>query len=133
MIPAFPKPSQTRRVPKFLGDDGVYRYPDGREICDQKSKKGRDEYQSRKFKMYYRQRSICNLQIHVYCKQRQGCWPKSEIQFDHEAGRTSGKQDDRIEVLDPETGKIKWQNAAVCAWCNTLKGSQRMPYIVDAP
>jgi hypothetical protein len=133
MMQAFPKPKDQKQKRKYLCDDGVFRYPDGREICDQSSKKGRDEYQRRKLAMWDRQGRRCALQITDICKQRQGRWPKDEVQFDHERGRGGGKQDDRIEVFDPETGKMKPQNAAVCPYCNNAKGSRRMPYLIDAP
>lgn len=130
-ILAFPKPSQQRRVPKFLCDDGVYRFPDKREVCDDKSKKGRDEYQRRKLEMWERQGKRCALQITDICKQKQGRWPKDEIQFDHQDGRGSGgsKRDDRVWI----DGKPV--SAAVCPWCNCAKGSRKVPYtiLVDAP
>jgi hypothetical protein len=103
-------------------------FPDGREILDLKTTAGATEYQRRKLEMWERQGRRCALQITDICKQRQGRWPKNETQFDHEHGRGGGKQDDRIEVLDPETGKMKWQSATVCAWCNSAKGSRKMAY-----
>lgn len=45
-----------------------------------------------------------------------------EVTFDHEAGRTAGHRDDRIEV----NGVI--QNAAVHLLCNGLRGSSRASY-----
>lgn len=113
-----------RRVPKFLDDDGVFRFPDGREVCDLKSKKGRDEYIRRIRSMLVRQKKICGLQISDQCKARHGRLSIDEAQFDHEVGRGlgGGHRDDRIEI----DGKP--QNAAVCAWCNILKGSRRIPY-----
>ena len=112
---------------KYLDDDGVYRFPDGREICDIKGKTGSDEYQRRKGAMFERQGRRCALQITNICKQRGGRWPKDEVTYDHANGRGGGKQDDRIEV----DGKP--QNAAVCWWCNGAKGSRRMPYLIDVP
>jgi hypothetical protein len=133
-LPAFPKPGQQKRKPKYLDDDGVFRYPDGREVCKLDCKKGSDEYQRRKFVMWDRQGKRCALMITDICKQRQGRWPKDETQYDHEDGRGGGKQDDRIEVLDPETGKMKPQNGTVCPYCNSAKGSRKVPYIyIDTP
>lgn len=45
--------------------------------------------------------------------------------FDHEAvrGMGGGHRDDRIEVNG------KWQNAALCVACNTLKGSKRYSWV----
>jgi hypothetical protein len=128
MMLAFPKPKDKKKV-----REPMKVFPDGREILDLKTKAGSDEYQRRKLAMWERQGRRCALQITDICKQRQGRWPKDETQFDHEHGRTGGKQDDRIEVLDRETGKMKWQNGSCCAWCNCAKGSRKMPYIVDAP
>lgn len=101
-------------------------FPDGREILDLKTKAGADEYQRRKLKMWDRQGNRCALQLTDICKQRQGRWPKDEVQFDHERGRGAGKQDDRILVNGVP------QNAAVCGWCNTAKGSRKIQYN-DAP
>ncbi len=108
-------------------------FPDGREVLDLKTRAGADEYQRRKFEMWGRQGKRCALQITDICKQRQGRWPRNETQFDHENGRGGGKQDDRIEVLDPETGKMKPQNGVVCPYCNSAKGSRRVPYLIDVP
>lgn len=130
MIPAFPKPSQTKRAPKFLCEDGVFRYPDGREVCDLKTKKGADEYQARKRAMWDLQGKKCALQITAICRQRQGRWPVNEVTFDHQRGRGAGKQDDRIWAM--KDGQMTRQNAAVCPWCNCEKGSRKIPYI-DAP
>jgi len=114
-----------RVVPKFLCDDGVYRYPDGREECETKSKKGREEYARRTRDMWERQHHMCRLQISDQCKAKRGRLLITEAEFDHEDGRGMGgsHRDDRIEV----NGKP--QNGAVCHWCNTLKGSRRIPYL----
>ena len=122
----FPKPKDQKRTPKYLCDDGVFRYPDGREVCAIKTKKGMDEYQNRKFKMLDRQGGLCALQITDICRNRRGRWPKNEMQFDHESGRGGGKQDDRIEV--ERDGRMVFQNAAVCAYCNCEKGSRKIKY-----
>jgi Recombination endonuclease VII len=97
-------------------------FPDGREILDLKTTAGATEYQRRKLEMWERQGKRCALQITDICKQRQGRWPKDETQFDHEHGRGGGKQDDRILVNGVP------QNAAVCGWCNSAKGSRKMAY-----
>lgn len=119
---AFPKPKDMKKPPK----PAVKVFDGGREICNQLTKEGRDEYHRRKFMMWDRQGKRCALQITDICKQRQGRWPKEEIQFDHESGRGGGKQDDRIEVI--RDGKVVPQNAAVCPFCNSAKGSRRMLY-----
>ena len=99
---------------------------DGREIFNQLTKAGRDEYRGRTRKMFDRQGGRCGLIISPQCQRRNGRWPFDEIQFGHEVSRGGGKQDDRIEVLDPKTGKLKPQNRALCSWCNSLQGSRPM-------
>jgi hypothetical protein len=94
---------------------------DGREICQQLTKAGRDEYRSRTRKMWDRQGCRCGLQISPQCKERNGRWPFDEIQFDHSWGRgmAGGKRNDAI--LDPDGKPL---NMAVCSWCNSLKSSR---------
>jgi 5-methylcytosine-specific restriction endonuclease McrA len=115
MIPAFPKPSQHRAVPKFLCDDGVFRFPDGREICDQKSKKGRDEYHRRKRKAWEDQRGICAI-CHLQLN-----W--GDTTNDHIKPRKSGgsERDDRQENL----AAVHWK-------CNIERGSKRSGFY-DVP
>jgi hypothetical protein len=81
----------------------------GREVCNQLTKAGRNEYSRRKRLMYDRQGGRCGLVISPQCKQRNGRWPFSEVQFGHEVSRGGGKQDDRIEV----DGKPK--NRVLCS------------------
>ena len=100
---------------------------DGREICDQLTKAGRDEYRGRTKTMWNRQGGRCGLMISPQCKQRGGRWAFNEVQFGHEVSRGGGKQDDRIEV----DGKPR--NRALCAWCNGLQGSRPMSDFCDAP
>ena len=121
----FLKPKDQKQRRKYLDDDGVYRYPDQREICDQKSKKGRDEYQRRKFVMFNRQKGLCGLQISPQCKSNGGKMSKLYCQFGHEVSRGGGKQDDRIEI----DGKP--HNRALCPWCNSLQGSRKMSIFID--
>ena len=119
-----------KAVPKYLCEDGVYRYPDGREVCNLNSKKGADEYQRRKLEMWERQGRRCCLHISEQCKEKKGRWPVNEVVFGHESprGMGGGKRDDRI-VID---GKPR--NYAICTFCNTLQGSKRIPHpdIFDA-
>lgn len=113
-----------RAVPKFLCDDGIFRFPDGREECCLTTKSGRDEYAQRTRHMWEWQNKLCGLQISEQCKAKKGRLALADTQFDHEVSRGMGgaKRDDRIMV----DGVRK--NRAVCAWCNSLKGSRRMPY-----
>ena len=130
----FPKPGQVKKVRPPLKV-----FLDGREILDLKTKAGADEYQRRKLAMWERQGSRCILQITDICKQRKGRWPKDETTYDHFNGRGAGKQDDRIlvpilnEEGNPKTGEdgkplMKEQNAAVCWFCNSARGSRRIQY-----
>jgi len=115
---AFPKPKDIKKVRPSMKV-----FPNGREVLDLKTKGGMDEYQRRRLAMWERQGCRCALQITDICKQRQGRWPKNEIQFDHSAGRTSGKRDDRIEIGGNPI------NASVCPFCNSAKGSRKVSYI----
>ena len=93
---------------------------DGREICNQLTKDGRDEYRERTKTMFNRQGGRCGLQISPQCKERNGRWPFDEIQFGHEVSRGGGKQDDRIFV----DGVPKCR--ALCPFCNSLQGSRKI-------
>ena len=114
-LPAFPKPGQQKRKPKYLDDDGVFRYPDGREVCDLKSKKGSDEYQRRKrvaWEAQGRTCSICHLRLN---------WADSTVDHKEPRGMGGGSRDDRQENI-----------AAAHATCNCEKGSKRIQFS-DAP
>ena len=89
---------------------------DGREVCDLNSKRGMDEYLSRKRAMWERQHHVCCI-----CRDFLS-W--KDAFFEHENGRGSGggHRDDRIEVDG------KWQNGAAHALCNSAKGSRRGTY-----
>lgn len=91
----------------------VKKYPDGREVCNDKTREGRELYTRRLVNMCVRQQyrcAICNGYIESFT-----------ASFDHQDGRGSGggHRDDRIEVDG------KWKNAALCIPCNGLKGSRR--------
>lgn len=89
---------------------------DGREICQQQTRAGADEYRLRRMLMRARQHCLCAL-----C----GLWMSEDLTtYDHERGRGGGKRDDRIEVDG------RWQNAAVHWGCNSDKGSRRIPYVI---
>lgn len=119
MLPAFPKPSQIRKVKPI-----VKVYAGGREVLDLTTKGGRDEYRSRTKQMLERQGGRCGLQITPQCKAKSGRLAFADAQFDHEIPRGMGGalRDDRILVA----GEPK--NRAVCAWCNSAKASRRMHY-----
>ena len=109
----------------------VHVYPDGREVCDLKSEKGRGIYSDRTKEMWGRQGGICCLSGYI-----RGCpgrlnW--ADATFDHEVprGQDGGNRDDRIEieVAQPDgTVRVIWQNGAAHCLCNSLKGSRRIPY-----
>ena len=94
---------------------------DNREICNQLTKAGRDEYHSRVRTMWERQGRKCGLQISPQCKENGGRLLINEAQFDHSWGRGmgGGKRNDRIIGDDG-----KPLNMAVCCWCNSLKSSR---------
>ena len=99
---------------------------DGREICNQLTKAGRDEYERRKFAMRDRQGKVCCLKgIIPTCP---GFLAKADTTFEHENGRGGGKQDDRIERPNSITGKMEPINGAAHAVCNVAKGSRRFNY-----
>ena len=105
--------------------EAVKVYPEGREVCNQRIKAGKQEYWTRLLKMMVRQNmrcAICDCGLNYI-------WGE----FDHEDGRgaNGGHRDDRIEVFihDEDGVTIRWQNAAVCRPCNTEKGSKRYHWI----
>lgn len=100
-------------------------YSDGKEVLNLKTKRGREEYDRRTMAMWERQGHKCALVIHQFCKENRGKWQPMEIFFDHENLRGVGRQDDRIEITDPDTGAVRQLNHAVCSWCNTQRGSQK--------
>lgn len=104
---AHPKPSPRRREP-------VHVYPDGREVCNLKTRAGIGLYAGRTLMMQKRQGGHCAL-CHWYLG----------MTFDHEAGRGSAgsHRDDRIEVDG------RWINAALCYKCNGEKGSKRYHWV----
>jgi len=114
MIPAFPKPSQVKKI-----KPAVRVFRDGREVCDQTTKAGRDEYERRKFEMRDRQKFICPL-CNLFL-------PKSDTTYDHWDGRGhgAGHRDDRIFKPNPRTGELEPYNSAVHWLCNSKKGSRR--------
>jgi hypothetical protein len=115
MVPRFPKPSQVKK-PR----PPVKVFPDGREVCDLKTKAGMDIYRGRVKKMLSDQSGKCGLMITSQCRMRQGKLSFEYATFDHSNGRGAkgAKRDDRIEVNG------KRQNMAVCPWCNSAKGSR---------
>lgn len=119
----FPKPSQVKTEIA-----AVRIMKDGREVCNLLCKEGRDIYMARIEEMRLRQGKRCCLFGHI-----EGCpgaLNKADATFEHEDGRGhgGGHRDDRIEILDPETGKIKWINGAAHSWCNSRKASTRISY-----
>lgn len=115
MIPANPKPSQVRKKP-----EAVKVMRDGREICNQLCKEGRDEYERRKRVMWERQEKKCFL-----CGLKLG-W--AEAMFEHWDGRGhgGGHRDDRIE----KDGKP--YNGVAHPTCNSDKGSKRYNPLASA-
>lgn len=92
-------------------------YPDGREVCDCRTRKGCLEYHSRTAAMERRQHYLCAI-----------CGVgRKWFTFDHQNGRGMGGaiRDDRIEING------EWFNAALCVSCQSLKGSRRYHWIKE--
>lgn len=109
MSPALLKPKDRKRVEK-----AVTTYRDGREVCNTKTKRGREEYHRRVVAMCRRQNWLCLL-----CDKRMDLG--NPPTFEHEDGRGmgGGHRDDRIEI----NGKP--MNSAAHGLCNSMKGSRR--------
>jgi hypothetical protein len=128
MLYACPKPKKSRR--KYLDDDGVYRFPCGREVCNLKSKNGMAEYTRRVDQMHTDQGGKCGLQIAPQCKAVGGKLSREFAQFGHPRSRKfgSGARDDRLFFPDGRPTGAK----ALCPWCNSLQSSRPITdFIVD--
>jgi hypothetical protein len=99
----------------ILKENGVWTYPDGRQVCQLKTAVGLREYKKRTEDMLVRQKYRCAL-----C----GYWLHHAWQavFDHEDGRGMNGAH-RCDKILYEDGR--WKNAALCNGCNSLKGSKR--------
>lgn len=108
---------------KYLCEDGVIRYPSGREVCHLMSKKGLDVYMARKRQMLERRGGMCCLHGHIPTCPGKLFW--KDCTFDHEVprGHGGGSRDDRITLPDG-----RWLNGAAHSACNIAKGSRRIPY-----
>jgi 5-methylcytosine-specific restriction endonuclease McrA len=106
MIPAFPKPSQIKKKP-----EAVKVFRDGREVCNQLTKPGRDEYARRRRLVFDQQKGICAI-CHLPIR-------LEDLTCDHIKPRKSGgsETDDRIENL----AAVHWK-------CNIERGSKRSGY-----
>lgn len=112
----------------ILKENGIWTYPDGREICDLRSPQGRKAYRDRIKQAGERQGWICCL--HGIAPM---CTGKMDYQYgegllavtlEHESGRGMGgsRRDDRME-LDG-----RWHNGAAHMVCNQWKSSRRINY-----
>ena len=112
----------------ILKENGIWTYPDGREICDLRSPQGRKAYRDRIKQAGERQGWICCL--HGIAPM---CTGKMDYQYgkgllavtlEHESGRGMGgsRRDDRME-LDG-----RWHNGAAHMVCNSWKSSRRIDY-----
>lgn len=91
----------------------VRKYPDNREVC-QNNTAGDREYERRIQAMFERQDGVCCL-----CPR----FIEFSVTFEHSDLRGAGgaRRDDRIEI----DGKPI--NGAAHFWCNSEKGSRRLP------
>lgn len=109
------KLSYKAKLPHWQG--AVRTMKDQREICQQQTKAGADEYRLRRMLMRARQNNLCCL-----C----GLWmSEEECSFEHENGRGGGKREDRI-LIDG-----KRVNGASHCRCNMERGSRRTPFILQ--
>jgi 5-methylcytosine-specific restriction endonuclease McrA len=109
-------------------ENGVWTYPDGREVCD-KTAAGLREYKKRTEQARTRQDCRC-----ATCNR---FLSQSAATLDHEEPRGFGgaNRDDRMTHDDGS-----WRNAALCMICNHIKGSRRfhwkdgvyMPQVSDS-
>ena len=102
----------------ILKENGVWTYPDGRQVCQLKTAAGLREYKKRTEDMCLRQECRCPLCMH---------WLRAwQARFDHEDGRgmNGGHRCDKILHEDST-----WKNAALCDGCNGEKGSKRYRWI----
>ena len=121
---AIARPSEMKKEPV-----AVKVFAKGREVCNLLCKAGRDEYERRKDVMFNNQGRKCGLIISPQCKERNGKWPRNEIQFGHphSRGMGSSKRDDRLEI----DGKPS-QAMALCPFCNSMQGSRPITDFIDA-
>lgn len=112
------KLSYKAKLPHWQG--AVRTMKDGREICQQQTKAGADEYRLRRMLMRARQGNLCCL-----C----GLWmSEEETSFEHQEGRGfgGGRRDDRIFL--PDGSRL---NGASHGVCNLARGSQRTPFLLQ--
>lgn len=114
-LSAFPKPKDQKRKPKYLCDDGVFRYPDGREVCKLDCKKGMDEYIRRK-RVAWEGQKVNGVSICPLCHLRLN-WGDATVDHKRPRGMGGGSRDDRQSNI-----------AAVHGRCNTERGSRRSGY-----
>lgn len=99
-----PRRVKTAAINEFWG---------GREVCNLKTRAGKQIYRDRVTAMLERQKGLC-------CNCRKPL-AREEATFEHENGRGAGKRDDRILV------KGKPINGASHLICNSQRGSKRTP------
>lgn len=99
-VPAFPKPSQIKKVPVPIK---VFR--DGREQVNLLCKEGRDIYEARKRFAWEKQDRLCSIGGEPLR------WSDSVV--DHIRPRSLGRDDRQSNI------------AAACAWHNSKKGSKQ--------
>lgn len=88
---------------------------DGREVCNDRTKAGTNEYKRRRHEMWRRQKGLCCLCGEYIIE--------GQETFEHTDGRGSGgsRRDDRIVDDDGS-----WMNGAAHQKCNSTKGSRRI-------
>lgn len=104
------------QMPPKIKRSHLKTFPDGREVLNLDSTKGKQEYKRRRTEMWERQRNLCPI-CTLYI-------PFDEASFEHEDLRSGGRRDDRIWKVDEEGNKMPY-NFAVHKLCNVAKGSKR--------
>lgn len=110
-------------VPKYLCADGVFRFPNGREVCQLTSKLGRDAYINRKRVMWERQGRICCLYGFIPECLRDLYWKDAAFAHEVPCGQGGGSRDDRVTL--PDGRRL---NGAAHRICNMLQGSRRIGF-----
>jgi 5-methylcytosine-specific restriction endonuclease McrA len=102
----FPKPKDIKKVP-----EAVRVFRDGREVCNQLTKAGRDEYIRRKREAWEDQKGICAI-----CHLRLN-WADTTADHIKTRGMGGGKRDDSQKNL----AAVHWK-------CNVERGSKQSGY-----
>lgn len=122
LVPINPKPKDDVKPPRLA----VRILRDGREICNQLTKEGRDEYVNRKRTMWERQGRMCCLHGHIASCPGKLNWADAVFAHEVAKGHGGGSTDDRVEIV--VKGKLHRQNGVAHPRCNMMQGSRRINF-----